>query len=303
MNLLISGSSGLIGSALSRRLEAHGHKVIALVRPGTKASSRASVAWDPKLERIDLEALSTLDPIDCVIHLAGAGVADKRWNTKRKEEILESRVRSTGTLARTIAAMSPRPATFISASAIGFYGNRGDELLDETSAQGSGFLAEVCAAWEQATTPAQAAGVRVVHLRTGIVLETSGGALAKQLPLFKAGVGGKLGSGKQWMSWISMDDELRAIEAVLQNPAISGPVNLTAPGCVTNADFTKSLGHVLRRPVLMSVPKLALATALGSELVEEAILASQRVTPSVLLDAGFSFDHPQLEGALAALLS
>ncbi len=302
MNLLISGTHGLIGKALVARFESKGHTLTALARPGTKATKGEHVSWDPPREYIDLEALRHRGPFDAVIHLAGAGIAEKRWNAERKREIRESRTRSTRTLALAIAAYSPQPAAFISASAIGFYGNRGDEALDESSAQGSGFLADVCAAWEQATAPAQAAGVRVVHLRTGIVLDPAGGALGKQLPLFKAGVGGKLASGKQWMSWISMDDELSAIEYALTNTELSGPINLTAPGAVTNAQFTKTLAHVLHRPALFSVPKVALATALGSDLVEDAILASQRVSPSVLNKAGFLFRHPDLEGALRDLL-
>ena len=302
MNIVMSGATGLIGSALSQRLRERGHLVISLVRPGSHAAQGPSINWDPAHGHIDLDALATYDHIDACIHLAGAGIADKRWSQARKNEILASRVRSTETLAAALTEISPRPSTLLSASAIGFYGNRGDEVLSETSTQGSGFLAEVCGAWEHATAVANHSPIRVVHLRTGIVLDPKGGALAKQLPLFKAGLGGKLASGKQWVSWISMEDELRAIEFALTNDDIHGPVNLTAPNPVTNAEFTKTLGHVVHRPAVMSVPKFALATALGSELVDEAITASQRVEPAALLAAGFSFAQPDLDQALHALL-
>ncbi len=301
MNIVMSGASGLIGSALSQRLRDSGHLVISLVRPGSHATQGPSIHWDPAHGHIDLDALAAYDHIDACIHLAGAGIADKRWSQARKNEILTSRVRSTETLAAALTEISPHPSTLISASAIGFYGNRGDEILNETSGRGSGFLAEVCGSWEQATAVANHSPIRVVHLRTGIVLDPKGGALAKQLPLFKAGLGGKLASGKQWVSWISMEDELRAIEFLLAHD-VHGPVNLTAPNPVTNAEFTKTLGHVLHRPAVMSVPKFALQTALGSELVDEAITASQRVEPSALLAAGFSFAHPDLDQALHEML-
>jgi uncharacterized protein len=302
MNIVMSGATGLIGSALSQRLRERGHLVISLVRPGSHAAQGPSINWDPAHGHIDLDALAAYDHIDACIHLAGAGIADKRWSQARKNEIVTSRVRSTETLAAALTEMSPHPSTLLSASAIGVYGNRGEEVLSEASTQGSGFLAEVCSAWEHATTVADQSPIRVVHLRTGIVLDPKGGALAKQLPLFRAGLGGKLASGKQWVSWISMEDELRAIEFLLAND-VHGPVNLTAPNPVTNAEFTKTLGHVVHRPAVMSVPKFALATALGAELVDEAITASQRVEPAALLAAGFSFTHPDLDEALHAMLA
>lgn len=294
MHLLISGARGFIGSALTQRFTKQGHRVTTLVR-GQGLQAPGSLSWDPARGQIDLAGLVALEPLDAVVHLSGAGIADKRWSSTRKDEILLSRTRSTEILASALSELSPHPGVLVSASAIGFYGNRGDEILTESSSKGTGFLADVCAKWEHATQPAERAGLRVAHLRTGIVLDPSGGALAKQLPLFKAGLGGKLGSGKQWMSWISLEDELGAIEHVIATDSIAGPVNLVAPQPVSNGEFTKTLAHALSRPSFASAPKAALSLALGSELVDEAITASQRVRPAKLEDQGFEFHHATLD--------
>ena len=296
MRIAVSGSSGLIGSALVDRLRAHGHEVLRLVRSGP--SGEDHIAWSPAEATIDAGGLEGLD---AVVHLAGAGIADKRWTDQRKQVILESRTRSTDLLARTLAGLDEPPDVFVSASAIGIYGDRGEEVLTEDSIAGEGFLADVCVAWEAAADPARAAGIRVVHPRTGLVLSTEGGALAKQLPLFKAGLGGKLGSGDQWWSWISMADEVGALEWLL-GADIDGPVNLTAPAPVTNAAFTDVLGDVLGRPTFLPVPRFGPKLLLGGELADELLYTSARVEPSRLEQAGYPFTHPTLEAALQAEL-
>ena len=303
MRVLISGASGLIGTALSAALDARGDEVIRLVRPSSTVGSPTTVSWDPLVDTLDRRRLTELGPIDAVVHLAGAGIADKRWSTARKAEILGSRTASTELVVRSICELEVAPAVLVSGSAIGYYGSRGDEVLTEASSCGHGFLAEVCAAWEAAAAPAAAAGIRTVLARTGIVLSPAGGALAKQLPLFKAGVGGRLSSGSQWLSWITLDDEVAALMAAIDDPSLVGAINLTSPNPVTNATFTKALGRALHRPAGLVVPAAALKLALGAELVNEALLASQRVQPAALLDAGFEFHDPDLDGALARLLS
>ena len=302
MRILISGASGLIGTALQEQLVRRGDDVVTLVRPSTHPAQTTHVAWDPSVSFIDGDALEREGPFDAVVHLAGAGIADKRWTSARKAEILSSRTNSTELLASALCELSTRPEVFVSGSAIGIYGSRGDELLDEASTSGEGFLADVCRSWEAAASPAVDAGIRCAFARTGIVLATSGGALAKQLPLFRLGLGGQLSSGRQWLSWISLDDEIRALLALIDSRSYSGPVNLTAPEPVTNAQFTKELGHALNRPSLFRVPAPALKLALGGELVDEALLASQRVLPRVLLEQSFAFAHPTLSGAFAALV-
>jgi hypothetical protein len=295
MKVLVSGSSGLIGTALRARLATAGHEVVRLVR---SAPGPGEVRWDLQARTIDRSAL---EGIDAVVHLAGAGIGDKRWSEAYKREILDSRVVGTTLLAEALAGMERRPAVLLSGSAIGVYGSRGDEELDEASAPGTGFLADVCTAWEAATAPAEAAGIRVVHLRTGIVLSPAGGALKKQLPLFRFGLGGRFGSGRQWQSWISLDDEIGAIEHLLAAP-VSGAVNLTAPAPVTNREFTQTLARVLKRPAFLPVPAFAPKLLLGAELVQNLLLDGQRVLPRRLLDDGYAFAHADLETALRALL-
>jgi uncharacterized protein len=237
-----------------------------------------------------------------VIHLAGAGIADHRWTDEYKRELRESRTTPTRLLAEAIAGLDRRPAVMLSASAIGWYGPRRDESLDEQSAPGSGFLADICRDWEAATAPAVTAGIRVVHLRTGIVLSAKGGALKKQLPLFKLGLGGKFGDGTQWQSWISMPDQVGAISHLL-TAEVSGPVNLTAPTPVTNAEFTAALADALHRPAFVPIPSFGPKLLLGGELAESLLFTGQRVLPAALLAAGYRFEHPTLDVALRALLA
>ena len=296
MRVAITGSTGLIGSALKPHLESLGHEVIRVVRGNPTGTD---IVWSPAECRIDTHAL---DGVDAVVHLAGAGIGDKRWTDDYKRELLESRTKGTTLISEAIAAADDGPTVFLSGSAIGIYGARGDEELDETSTLGDGFLADVCVQWEQATALAAAAGARVVHLRTGIVLSAKGGALKKQLPLFKFGLGGKMGSGDQWQSWISIDDEVAAI-AHLLTADTSGPVNLTAPNPVTNLEFTKTLGEVLHRPTFVPIPKFGPKLLLGGELADNLLFSGQKVLPRVLdADDGFTFQHPDLATALRALL-
>jgi uncharacterized protein len=297
MDVAITGASGLIGKALSRALAADGHRPVPLVRRAPAAGEDA-IAWDPAAGTIDA---ASLEGIDAVVHLAGEGIGEKRWNDEQKRRIKDSRVQGTHLLATTLAGLTRPPTTFLSGSAIGFYGDRGDEELTETSNPGDIFLAEVCVAWEAAAAPAVEAGIRTAYLRTGIVLDPDGGALAKTLPLFKLGLGGKMGSGRQWWSWISIDDEVGAIRFLL-NTSVTGPVNLTAPAPVTNAEFTKVLGHVLGRPTLLPVPAFGPRLLLGAELADQLLFASQRVLPTVLADAGYTFTTPDLDGALHRVL-
>jgi len=303
VKVLLSGASGLIGTALKKALTARGDACVSLVRPASALTEEPLVHWDPTTGWIDDEALAALGPIDAVVNLAGAGIADKRWSASRKEEILSSRLDATSTLVDAISSMPSPPEVLVSASAIGYYGDHGEELVDESTTQGQGFLAEVCDRWEQAARPVTSHGARVVFARTGIVLTPLGGALAKQLPLFKAGVGGRLGSGKQWMSWISLDDEIAAVLWLLDHETLNGPVNLVAPHPVTNRAFTQALANVLHRPAVMSVPAPALKIALGAELVEEALLSSARVLPHALLASGFQFTSGELDAALSSLLT
>jgi uncharacterized protein (TIGR01777 family) len=302
VRVLLSGASGLIGQALGSALEARGDEVVRLRRPSSASSRAGGVAWDPSAGQIDDAALGALGPIDGVVHLAGAGIADKRWSPERKAEILDSRTESTTLLVQALGRLATPPSVLVSASAIGIYGNRGDEVLDETSATGSGYLADVCRRWEAAAQPAAQLGIRVATARTGIVLAREGGALGRQLPLFRAGVGGRLSSGHQWTSWITLTDEVRALCWLLDSPTISGPVNLTAPTPVTNAAFTSALGAALHRPAVLVIPSVALKLALGAELVEEALLASQRVHPAALEADGFSFEAADIEQGLDAVL-
>ena len=297
MRIAITGVTGLIGSALKPHLESLGHEVVRVVRSNP---SGTDISWSPADGRIDPHAL---DGIDAVVHLAGAGIGDKRWTDDYKRELLESRTKTTTLLSETIASADNGPSVFLSGSAIGIYGARGDEQLNEQSAPGDGFLADICVQWEEATAPAEAAGARVVHLRTGIVLSAKGGALKKQLPLFKFGLGGKMGSGTQWQSWISIDDEVAAITHLL-TANTSGAVNLTAPKPVTNAEFTDTLGDVLHRPTFLPIPKFGPKLLLGGELADNLLFSGQRVVPAILeADQEFTFQHADLSTALHALLA
>ncbi len=295
MRVAITGSSGLIGSALARSLESDGHTAVLVVRSGGGAGT---VRWD--IERGHIDALG-LEGLDGVVHLAGEGIAEKRWTDEQKAKILNSRVRGTTLLATTLAALDAKPPVLVSGSAIGIYGNRGDEQLTEASVAGSGFLAEVVTAWEAAAAPAEAAGVRVPKIRTGIVLDKDGGVLERLVGLARFGLLGKLGSGQQWMSWISLADEVAAIRFVLEHD-VAGPVNLTAPAPVTNAVFTKTLGRVLKRPTFLPVPSFGPKLLVGAELAQALLYDGQRVLPDVLLEAGFEFRHTDLEPALRAML-
>lgn len=288
--IAITGASGLIGTALVGKLKSDGYTVQRLVRRPTV--SPEEIFWNPTNQEIDLDALAG---VDAVIHLAGAGVGDKRWTKKYKSEILNSRLLGTTTIANAVAQV--KPEVFISSSAIGWYGETGNRAVIESDRGGDDFLAAVCREWEAA---ADLAGtVRTVKIRTGLVLDPTGGALGRMLPLFRFGLGGKLGSGKQWWSWITLHDHLRAIEFILENKEISGPVNLTSPNPVTNQEFTSALARALRRPALFPAPAFALKAALGGFSTE--ILGSKKVLPGVLQDAGFNFDFPHIGPALDAL--
>ncbi len=293
MDVAVTGSTGLIGTALVAALAQAGHRAIRVIR-----GDGHGIKWDPKAGTIDAAAL---EGIDAVVHLAGAGIGDRRWNDAYKRELLDSRVQGTGLLARTLAGLQRPPAVLVSASAIGWYGDRGDDVLDETAGPGSGFLADLCRQWEAAADPARDAGIRVAHPRSGIVLSPKGGALKKQLPLFKLGLGGRLGPGTQWQSWIALDDEVAALLHLL-GAEVAGPVNLTAPNPVTNLEFTKTLGTVLHRPTLIPVPSFAPKLLLGSELADVLLFEGQRVVPRVLEASGYAFHHPDLEGALRSML-
>lgn len=308
MNVLISGSHGLIGSALAGSLSAEGHGIVKLVRGAPAARARggddrpAEVPWDPSQGTIDQEALDRHGPYAAVVHMAGAGIGDHRWTDARRQEIMASRVGPTRLLAGIAAHLDPVPGVLVSASAIGYYGDRGDEILTEESAPGEGFLADVCRAWEDATAPA-GDWMRVVHLRTGVVLSALGGALAKQLPLFRLGLGGRLGSGRQYTSWITLDDEVSAIRRALEDDRLTGPLNATAPNPVTNAELTRALGRALHRPTLLTVPRPALAVVLGGEMSRELLLGGQRVHPARLIALGHTFAHPDIDSALDAVLA
>jgi uncharacterized protein (TIGR01777 family) len=296
MVIAISGSSGLIGSAIVRALESHGHEIRPLVRRA--ARTPLEISWNPEQGTIDSSRLSG---VDAVIHLAGENIA-QRWTSGVKRRIRTSRTQGTTLLAQTLASLDTKPRVLVSGSAIGIYGDRGEETLDESSVLGTDFLAEVCREWEAATAAAADAGIRVVNVRTGLVLSPDGGALAKLLPLFRLGMGGKLGSGRQWMSWIALAEYVEAIGFLLRNDQLAGPFNLVAPNPMTNANFTRALGRVLGRPEMLSVPRFALTLVMG-EMAEQTLLASQRVRPRRLLEAGFPFSYPTLESALRAELA
>lgn len=296
MRILVTGSSGLVGGSLVPFLTTGGHSVVRLVRGTAKTGD--SVSWDPTAGQIDAAGL---EGCDAVVHLAGESIAARRWSAKQKDLIRSSRVTGTRLLCESLARIAKPPQVLVSASAIGFYGDRGDSTMTESSAAGSGFLPDVCREWESETKPAVSAGIRVVHLRLGIVLSPAGGALAKMLTPFRMGVAGKIGSGRQYMSWIALDDVIGAIHHAIMNPEIHGAVNATAPNPVTNYEFTKTLGRVLRRPTIFPMPAFAARLAFG-EMADALLLASTRVEPTRLLGTGYQFRFPKLEGALRHLL-
>jgi uncharacterized protein len=297
MRVLITGASGLIGSALTKRLEAGGHEVVRLVR-SAEETGEGAFYWDPQKGTLDESALGG---VDAVVHLAGETIAG-RWTGAKKKRIRDSRVGSTRLLSEAIASRVGAPPAFVCASAVGYYGDRGDEELTEDSSRGEGFLAEVVAEWEAATEPAARAGVRVVNIRSGEVLSRDGGVLASLEPPFRLGLGGPLGGGRQYMSWISIADEVGAIEHALVTGELSGPLNAVAPNPVTNREFAKTLGRVLRRPAVLPTPLTPLRLAYGREFVEEVLLASARVQPTKLLTCGYRFRFRELDAALSDLL-
>lgn len=296
MRIAITGSTGLLGSALVSMLTTGGYTVVRIVRGRTPAPD--SVIWDPEGSGLDPKAL---EGIDAVVHLAGENIASGRWTAARKTKIKESRAKGTRILCEALAAMANPPKVLISASAIGFYGNRDGEVLKESSSPGSGFLAEVCRDWEAATEPARRKGIRVVNLRFGVILSSAGGALAKMLLPFKLGAGGRIGDGRQYMSWISLDDAAGAVVHALNSEKLKGPVNAVAPGAVTNEEYTKTLGRVLGRPTIFPMPAFAARLAFG-EMADELLLSGQHVEPAALLASGYKFRHADLESALRHVL-
>ena len=300
MRVILAGGSGLVGRALIPVLAEAGHSVVRLVRGEPAAGATDDTAtWDPARGAIDSAVLEGADAVVC---LSGASIADGRWSRRRKALLLSSRVDSVRTLAEAMTTLEKPPTTLVTASAIGFYGDRGDEELGEASSPGEGFLADVCRRWEAATAAAREAGVRTVPLRIGMVLAADGGALAKMLPPFRLGAGGPLGSGRQWVSWIALGDLVRVIRRVLEDPAFDGPINAVAPGAVRQRDFARTLGAVLGRPAILPAPAFALRLALG-EMADELLLAGQRVVPGRLEASDFDFRWPSLESALRSIVA
>ena len=296
--VLLSGASGMIGTAFVRAAEAKRISVLKMVRRAPANGSE--IQWNPD----DAEPVGDpagLEGLDAAIHLSGANLSEHRWTTAYKKEIVDSRIGSTRAIVKVLKSLKQPPAVFLCASATGIYGDRGDEVLTEESAPGEGFLAETCLAWEAEAAKASEAGVRVVHLRFGVVLGRGGGALGKMLPLFRAGLGGKLGSGRQWMSWITLDDLVSAAFYLAETAAQEGAFNLVAPYPVTNADFTRALGSALHRPAILPAPAFALRAAFG-EMADQALLASARAVPERLSGSGFAFELPRIDSALASLL-
>lgn len=298
MKVLISGASGLVGKALQEALKNSGHEVIVLVRDKSKVSSTA-IFWDPEHGLIDI---SNLEGFDAIVNLSGENISKGRWNEERKKLILESRVKSTKTLADALTRLKHPPKVFINASAIGYYGDRDDEICNEDSPPGAGFLSKVCQQWEEAALPAEKKGIRTVLLRTGVVLSPDEGALAKMLPAFKLGVGGRLGSGKQYMSWITVDDLVGIILFSIDNESVKGAINAVVPEAVTNEEFTRELGAALDKPTALPVPEFALKALAGEEMANEMLLSSTRVEPKKLMQAGYPYKFPNLDNALKYLV-
>jgi uncharacterized protein (TIGR01777 family) len=297
MNILVSGSSGLVGSALLPFLAREGDTVTRLVRSAPAAGEKA-IPWDPEKGQLSAAAL---EGFDAVVHLAGENIASGRWTAARKARIRDSRVKGTGLLGETLARLERPPRVLVSASGVGYYGSRGDEVLTEESSLGTGFLAEVCRDWEGATAPVAQRGIRVAIVRFGVIFSAHGGALPKMLMPFRLGAGGRVGDGRQYLSWVTLDDVIGAIHHALTTEALQGPVNVVAPQPVTNAEFTKTAGRVLRRPTLFPLPAFAARLMFG-EMADELLLASQRARPVRLLDTHYAFRFPDLEGALGHLL-
>ncbi len=297
MNVLVSGSTGLVGTAVVKSLTADGHRVTRLVRT-SGASGAAAITWDPVAKRLPTPALEGLD---AVVHLAGENIAKGRWNAAKKGKIRDSRVLGTRVLCEALSKLVEPPKVLISASAIGYYGSRGDRVMREESRPGDDFLAEVCRDWEAATKPAEARGIRVVHLRIGVVMAREGGALHKMLTPFQLGAGGLIGSGQQYVSWVALDDVAGMVQHALVTDSLAGPVNAVAPSSVTNHEFTKTLGRVLKRPTVFPMPKPVVQAMFG-EMGDALLLSSTRVEPTRLVESGYAFRYPELEGALRHIL-
>ena len=298
MDVAVTGSSGLIGTALGPALEAAGHRMVKVVRH--IPAGEGNIGWDPGGAKIDAAGL---EGIGAVVNLAGVGIGDHHWSKDHKNKVLYSRVNGTKLLAETLPTLRNGPKVFVSASAVGYYGDRGDEVLTEASASGEGFLARVCREWEEASRVPESTGIRVTNLRTGIVLAKHGGAMKKMLIPFKIGLGGRFGAGRQWMSWITLADEVAAIVHLLGDGAPAGPVNLTAPNPVTNAQFTKALGQAMHRPTLFTVPAVALKLGLGKEMGQELVLNGQRAVPEALTSSGFTFAATDIATGLQQVLA
>lgn len=293
--IAVTGASGLIGSALVRSLTADGHEVVRLVRHGARGADE--VCWDPEGQYVDAAGL---DGCDAVVNLAGAGVGDHRWTDAYKKTVRDSRVLGTAALAEAVATLDRPPRVWVNGSAIGFYGETGDRAVDESAPPGDGFLPSLCVEWEEATAPVQEAGVRTVFARTGLVVAREGGAWAKLFPLYKAGLGGRFGNGRQYWSFVALHDEVAAIRHLIDTDGLSGPFNLTAPNPLTNREISAAMGRVMRRPSLFTVPAPALKLVLGE--MSGDVLGSQRVLPKRLLESGFTFAFPEIEGAIRAAL-
>jgi uncharacterized protein len=296
MNILVTGAAGLVGTALSSFLNRNRHRVTRLVRKAEAAPGE--IRWDPSAQTIDADALEGLD---AVVHLAGENISDGRWTVRKKIRIRESRIQGTRFLAQSLARLFDPPKVLVSVSAVGYYGDRGEELLDEESEPGKGFLADVCREWEAATGPAVMRGIRVVHPRLGMVLSNSGGALARMLPAFRLGLGGKIGNGRQFMSWIAIEDLVGIIDYSIHNESLHGPVNAVSPNPVSNQDFSITLARVLSKPCFLALPAFGARLAFG-ELADALLLASARALPVRLKESGFQFQFPELEGALSQAL-
>ena len=292
MRVLVSGSTGLIGSALVRSLEGAGHDVVRLLRPQSRTSADG-IMWDPAARSLDRRQI---EGFDAVVHLAGENIANRRWSADQMARIRDSRIDSTTLLAETLASLESPPSVFACASAGGYYGDRGDDLLDEDAAPGTGFMAEATKEWEDASGPAAGAGIRVATLRIGVALTAAGGMLSRVLPIFKLGLGGRLGSGSQYMSWLTRSDVISATVWTLEHEDVSGPVNVSSPNPVTNSEFTRALGRAVRRPAVFVVPAFALRLAQGD--LAEVVTSSARMDPTRLRASGFEFEHPEIEGAL-----